>query len=143
MSKYTSETYEMIWLVENWDGKDYRIVKNSENEYRVFFADDLEEVSHTNFAVKKDYTRFDGRFMHNNYYFEVLDNFLHSTTDFAICCPCGLEVYQPHTETTYYLIKGKILSYKEWIEVVQGHDSFPEAMAHILAAQHSVGLANN
>ncbi len=135
MSEYTNDTYNSIWLIENWQGKDYRIVRNSNDEYKVFCAEDTEEISYTNFVVKKNYTRLNGRLSCDTYYFETLNNFLHSDTEFAICCPCGLEVYRPHTDTTYYLLNGKILSRNTWLDNVRDTESWPKVIANILSAR--------
>jgi hypothetical protein len=144
MHKYTDDTYDSIWLIENLDGKNYRIVRNSHNdEYSVFLDVEIDEVAYTCFAVIKEYTRLNGKFLFNDYYFEVKNNFIHSTTSIAICCPCGLEIYRPYTDVSYYMLDGKILTRDKWIEKIRDTETWPEAMAHILSPHLASGLSNN
>jgi hypothetical protein len=139
MSKYTNETYRIVWRFMSED-TEYCVVDDSSGDddstYRIFCSKDIDEVAYTNFAIIKEYTRLNGKITDSyDHYVFTKDNFIHCETGPAICCPCGLDTFKVNQDIEDYLIYGKIFSQYSWLTWVKHSKSWPQAMANILGSK--------
>lgn len=139
MNSYTDDTFEVKWMFTGSDGE-YSVVYSILTEtFYLFRSSDVEEVTYRNCAVKKDHKPLTGEFhdIYNHHSFAIaLNNTLHCDTSYAACVPCGLEVFQPHTDVKHYIIHGKIMSQYSWLTWVKNTSSWPTVMANILGSKN-------
>lgn len=140
MNRYTDDTFDAIWGFMGVSEESYMVLHNTLTDtYHVYRSFDVEEIAHTNYVVKDNYTKLTGNFpdFENYYYIIAQDNTLHCDTGPAAFVPFGLSGFQPREDVKHYIVHGKIMSQYSWLTWVKNTASWPKAMASLLGAKNS------
>lgn len=105
------------------------------NIYKLFYSADVKPFIDNTFRPA-NYKKINGKIiMKNNSYVVVKNNILHCEYGQAICCPGGLDSFIVGKNIESYLLDGKILEQREWINHIKATKHWPQIMATILGSK--------
>src|SRR6266568_68871 len=112
-----NNTYKPIWLAYGFPKQYYVAQSKDDKAFYVFKADEFEETSYTNFVVKPNYTKLNGKLLSNDslHYIIAKDNLIHCEIGPAIKCPFGIDSFRVGEDVEDYLLYGHVFSKHSWL----------------------------
>jgi hypothetical protein len=132
-----NDTFKLIWITYGFEENYYVVQSKNIGAYYAFIAYECEEVSYTNFIIKSNYTKLNGKFLSNDglHYIIVKDNIIHCETGPAIRCPFGIDSFRVGEDVEDYLLHGQVFSEHSWLSWLKDTEMWPYTVAHMLGSK--------